>query len=429
MKIIFSVLETTKNTIDISDGISSRTYNVSDIKKNDNTVLLDKWCTDLSNIKINNKFSVKYESALQEKVLERPLYVISDTSTENLKKIINDPNIGNSNKCIKVYIKDTSNLGLSSDFLPLPLTSFLSKYRNIAEVEFELGTTIIPTGAFFSNYNMPSTKIPPSVKYIGQGAFYDSSIVSLEIPEGVEGLSGLVFASCIDLALLKLPHSLKTMGENGSLSFRAGQLMEGRYTIIEYNGTMAEWNNLVGPDNLCDINYSDTIVKCNDGSVSDIIEISLSDLLKGEPIDETKYYLIYMDIDPTTVSQEEASKVKFPSEDKILSRIFTEESQIKSLNGDLFRKSPFVKIPSTVETLVDFRENFSIGYIIIPNSVKTLNNCTFEFDNCKKIMFLGTAKEWEMLYNQIEVNPESTNKILVECNDSIKYYNFDCPPK
>ena len=429
MKIIFSVLETTKDTIDISDGISSRTYNVSDIKKNDNTVLLDKWCTDLSNIKINNKFSVKYENALQEKVLERPIYTISDTSTENLGKIISDPNIKNSNKCTKVYIKDTSNLGLSSNFSPLPLTSFLSEYPDIAEVEFESGTTIIPTGAFFSNYNMPSIKIPSSVKYIDQGAFYDSSIFSLEIPEGVEGLSGLVFSSCVDLTLLKLPHSLKTIGDNDSLSFRGGQPMPGRYTIIEYNGTMAEWNSLVGPDNLCGINYNDTIVKCNDGSISDIIEISLSSLLKGELIDENKYYLIYMDIDPTTISQEEASKVKFPPENKILDRLFTEESQIKSLNGNFFRESSYIKIPSTVETLVDFRENFSTKYIIMPNSVKTLNNCTFEFEYCNKIMFLGTSKEWEMLYNQIGVDPRSTNKILVECSDSIKYYNFEYPPR
>lgn len=58
----------------------------------------------------------------------------------------------------------------------------------------------------------PNTKIPPSVKTIGNSSFYNCiGLEELDIPEGVELIESFAFEGCCDLKRISLPQSLVTI--------------------------------------------------------------------------------------------------------------------------------------------------------------------------------------------------------------------------
>ena len=76
------------------------------------------------------------------------------------------------------------------------------------------GTTCIAENAFEEGCEqLIGVKIPNSVKYIEEGAFGDTGITSIEIPEGVESLGDMVFAYCYALTDVVIPSSVKSIGE------------------------------------------------------------------------------------------------------------------------------------------------------------------------------------------------------------------------
>ena len=76
------------------------------------------------------------------------------------------------------------------------------------------GTICIAENAFEEGCEqLIGVKIPNSVKYIEEGAFGDTGITSIEIPEGVESLGDMVFANCYALADVVIPSSVKSIGE------------------------------------------------------------------------------------------------------------------------------------------------------------------------------------------------------------------------
>ena len=76
------------------------------------------------------------------------------------------------------------------------------------------GTICIAENAFEEGCEqLIGVKIPNSVKYIEEGAFGDTGITSIEIPEGVESLGDMVFANCYALTDVVIPSSVKSIGE------------------------------------------------------------------------------------------------------------------------------------------------------------------------------------------------------------------------
>jgi len=76
------------------------------------------------------------------------------------------------------------------------------------------GTTLIATGAFF-NSTVKSLTLPDSLKIINSNAFSTCcSLTSVTIPEGVENIEYGAFYSCSSLKEVSLPSTLKTIGSN-----------------------------------------------------------------------------------------------------------------------------------------------------------------------------------------------------------------------
>ena len=84
-----------------------------------------------------------------------------------------------------------------------------SAYKNvIKQVIIDDGVTTIGDGAF-ANTSLTSITIPNSVTTIGSSAFYDcSSLASITIPNSVRTIGGLAFSYCSSLASITIPNSV-----------------------------------------------------------------------------------------------------------------------------------------------------------------------------------------------------------------------------
>ena len=81
-----------------------------------------------------------------------------------------------------------------------------------------------------------------SVSVIDSGAFYGLwGISELSVPEGVTEIGSNAFHSCGDLTKLTLPSTLTKVGSH----FTAGA-QDGETLHIYYNGTLSQWDQLVG---------------------------------------------------------------------------------------------------------------------------------------------------------------------------------------
>lgn len=89
--------------------------------------------------------------------------------------------------------------------------SACDKYATEVEIPAEIeGLPVTSIGEFaFEECRMTSIKIPDSIKYIGNAAFYRcSALTSITIPDGVTSIEGGLFEDCSDLTSVSIPDSV-----------------------------------------------------------------------------------------------------------------------------------------------------------------------------------------------------------------------------
>ena len=101
----------------------------------------------------------------------------------------------------------------------------------------------IEANAFKLNDKIVGIKLPNSIKYVMKGAFSDTSINTIEIPEGVKRIDERCFASCKTLKKITLPKSLESVGM--SAFFECSSLKD-----VYYSGSRKGWNK-VKVDSTC----------------------------------------------------------------------------------------------------------------------------------------------------------------------------------
>ncbi|WP_455523556.1 leucine-rich repeat domain-containing protein [Porphyromonas endodontalis] len=75
--------------------------------------------------------------------------------------------------------------------------------------------TVVAIGrvAFANMFNLTSVKLPKTIQYIGQSAFWGSSIKTMEIPDATEEIGEKCFRETIKLGSIKLGKGLEKIGE------------------------------------------------------------------------------------------------------------------------------------------------------------------------------------------------------------------------
>ena len=112
-----------------------------------------------------------------------------------------------------------------------------SNCYNLKQVILEDGLTAIGEYAFAWS-GITKITLPASMKTIASGAFYETELTSIALPEGVVRLGENAFAYCDSLETVSLPQSLTYIGP---------EAFSGCYTLetANYAGTYQQWQNKV----------------------------------------------------------------------------------------------------------------------------------------------------------------------------------------
>ena len=83
---------------------------------------------------------------------------------------------------------------------------------NLSEIVIPSSVTSIGNGAFYQS-KITTIDIPSSVTSIGNSAFYQSNITTIDIPSSVTSIGNSVFGYCVNLTEINLPSSVTSIGE------------------------------------------------------------------------------------------------------------------------------------------------------------------------------------------------------------------------
>lgn len=109
----------------------------------------------------------------------------------------------------------------------------------------KIGGTAYYVSKVFNSKGLTKVVIPDTVTYIGNYAFWDNNISSLDLGSGVQSIGMEAFAGN-KLTSISFPHSLKKIG---SQTFRNNNLTSiPSLENIEYEGGVFTGNNLTGDD-------------------------------------------------------------------------------------------------------------------------------------------------------------------------------------
>ena len=123
---------------------------------------------------------------------------------------------------------------------------------NVKTVTFAEGSTCtdINGESFMNCTSLQSIVFPPSLKAVYRKAFYNTSLTSVELPEGVTELKTWAFAECTLLSSVTLPESMKNIDES---AFNGCAAIES--LIIPANVTAIGKNTFYGCTNLANVTF------------------------------------------------------------------------------------------------------------------------------------------------------------------------------
>ena len=234
--------------------------------------------------------------------------------------------------------------------------------------------TKIGNDAFYYCENLTSIEIPDSVTSIGYGAFNEcTSLTSIVIPDGVTIIDDFTFVGCTDLKSITIPRSVTKIDEMAF--WRCNSL-----TDVYYGGTEEEWDAI------------------------DIYKEDKEDLMKA-----TIHFIETEE--PSIFTYEiENGKVTITGCDK-------------SASGD-------IEIPSTIEDCPvtkigqnSFRWCNEITGIVVPDSVKVIDN--WAFGGCAKLKSITIPDSVTSIgFGVFECSEALESIILPESITAIDEYTF-----
>ena len=289
---------------------------------------------------------------------------------------------------------------------------------SVKSVIIENGVTSIGNQAFYGCASLTSITIPDSVTSIGEYAFYGcTSLASITIPNSVTSICYSAFSGCTSLTSVTIPDSVTSIGHSAfynctgltSVTIPNSVTSIGQEAFfncsnlksVNYNGTKAQWKSIS-----CYGNVSQ-IIKCTDGIYANSNTII---------VDSVKYRL------NDDYTAQVISYSGTPENITILESVTYEGLTFKvtSIGSSAFSNCTSltsVTIPNSVTTIGydAFNGCSKLKKIEIPDSVTYIGSKAFD-----GTAFYNTVKNWEdgVLYcgNHLISAKSDVTKITVKAS-------------
>lgn len=216
------------------------------------------------------------------------------------------------------------------------------------------------------------TVIPDGVTSIGNGAFYESSLKNIKIPEGVEVIEDQAFQSCYGLEIAFIPESVRHIGENVFDHLSAIYGIKGSYAqeyALEHNIPFYE-----------ELTWSGGTWSLSDDGTLTISGKGVISLKRLEPWLYLKFNTLVIEkgitgIDGAFSSTNSLKKVILPE-------------GLESIGRHAFsfcKKLEQIEIPESVEEIgrAAFRGDVSLNKVTFSPGLKTISDDAFS--NCRSL--------------------------------------------
>ena len=151
---------------------------------------------------------------------------------------------------------------LTSIILPDSIREFnFGDCSSLESINIPDGVEGIASSAFYGCSSLKSISLPNSVTFIGNSAFlHCSSLVDITIPNSVERIEADAFRDCSSLTSITIPDSVSFIGQTAYQDCTS-------LTNVIFNGTVAQWD-AINKHGLWNLNVPATHVHCTDGDVA-----------------------------------------------------------------------------------------------------------------------------------------------------------------
>lgn len=245
--------------------------------------------------------------------------------------------------------------------------------ENINNIEIPKNINRISNSMFYGCKSLKNIALHDSIKYIGEGAFANTSIRSINIPKSVKIIHKSTFENCINLEEVYIHDKVKSI------------------LNAAFSGCI-KLKNIVLPESVTKI---DSSVFKNDISLKKVelpknIKIISNDLFNG------------------CISLKD---VVIPNNVKVISKAaFYNCKSLKNIN-----------LPNQLNIIGSdaFANNLLLKKIILPSSIKVFNNSAFK--NCTNIESIIVEKGNKILTsrNSNVIIEEKTNTVVLGCQNSV----------
>lgn len=245
------------------------------------------------------------------------------------------------------------------------------------------------------------TVIPDGVTSIGNGAFYESNLKNIKIPEGVEVIEDQAFQSCYGLGLAFIPESVRHIGENVFDHLSAIYGIKGSYAqgyALEHNIPFHE-----------ELTWSGGTWSLSDDGTLTISGKGVISLAPTEPWPYLKFSTLVIEKGITSIGNSAFSS------SSSLKKVILPEG-LESIERYAFsscKKLEQIEIPESVEMIGvrAFWNNTLLKNITFSDGLKKIGN--FAFDRCQSLTEVNIPASVESIGRSAFSGNTSLNKVTL----------------
>ncbi len=289
----------------------------------------------------------------------------------------------------------------------------LYQNRSIKGITFNDKIVSIGESAFYNSTFLETISFPKSLKTIGKYAFYqNSNLKSVTFSEGLETIDDYGFYGCLKIPSLAFPNSLKTIG--GNSFFKCDRLSE-----IDFGNGVEEIEESAfsNETNITKLSFPSSLKKIGNSAFS--VCDKLETIAFSEGLEEIGNASFALCSSLTKIALPASLKTIGPNPFYAVLKLNETNFSVSSsseyftvVDGVLYSKDmkklvcyPYGKtneeysIPSGVEELSarSFAYINNLKTLVMPKSVKKLDECFYSMTSSLTVKYQGSQKEWDAI--------------------------------